>query len=215
MLKRGSMILAVAWTLISVITVIAQERGGPPPPGPEHKKLGVFVGTWKDEAEMKPGPFGPGGKLSLTETCEWFTGGFSVVCHTETTGFMGDVTALTLLTYDAEDKVYRLYEFNSMGRSGAAKGTVDGDIWSFDGEVKMDGKLIKTRSTIKIPSPDSAVMRSEVSVEGGPMTLLMELKGTRVKQSLNGPNPCERHSSEGWLFECFQWLSSHSAVGNL
>jgi hypothetical protein len=47
----------------------------------------------------------------------------------------------------------------------------------------MGNTLIKTRYTIRIPSPDSAVMRSEVSIEGGPMTLLMELKGTRVKQS--------------------------------
>jgi hypothetical protein len=186
-----------------MITVIAQERGGPPQPSPEHKRLGVFVGTWKDEAEMKPGPFGPGGKLNLTETCEWFTGGFSVVCHTETTGFMGDVTALTVLTYDAEDKVYRLYEFNSMGRSDSAKGSVDGDTWTFAGESKMGSTLIKTRSTIRIPSPDSAVMRSEVSVEGGPMTLLMELKGTCVKQGLSGFNSCVPHGSEGWVFECY------------
>jgi hypothetical protein len=94
---------------------------------------------------MKPGPFGPGGKLSLSETCEWFTGGFNVVCRTETTGFMGDVTTLTVLTYDAEHKVYRLHEFNSMGRGDAAKGTVDGDTWTFDGESKMGNTLIKTR----------------------------------------------------------------------
>ena len=54
-------------------------------------------------------------ELNLTETCEWFTGGFSIVCHTETTGFMGDVTTLTVLTYDAEDKIYSFYELNSMG----------------------------------------------------------------------------------------------------
>ena len=183
MLKRRGMVLAVAWTLICVITVIAQERGGPPQPSSEQKKLGVFVGTWKDEAEMKPSPFGPGGKLSLTETCEWFTGGFSIVCHTETTGFMGDVTTLTVLAYDAEGKIYRFYELNSLGGSDAAKGTVDGDTWTFDGESKMGNTLIKTRYTIRIPSPDSAVMSSEISVGGGPMTLLMELKGTRVKQS--------------------------------
>ena len=63
------------------------------------------------------------------------------------------------------------------------KGTIDGDTWTFDGDSKMGNTLIKTRYTLRIPSPDSAVMRSEVSIEGGPMTLLMELKGSRVKQS--------------------------------
>jgi len=177
------MVLAGACILIGVIMVMAQEHGRPPQPSPEHNKLGVFVGTWKDEAEMQPGPFGPGGKLSLTESCEWFTGGFSVVCHTDTTGFMGDLKTLTVLTYDPEEKLYRFYEFNSVGWSQSAKGTVDGDTWTLDGESKMGGKLIKSRSTIRLSSPDSAVVRSEVSVEGGAMTLLMELKGTRVKQS--------------------------------
>jgi hypothetical protein len=188
MLKRGNIVLAVALTLIGVITVIAQERGVPPQPSPEHKKLGVFVGTWKDEAEMKPGPFGPGGKMSLTETCEWFTGGFSVVCHTDTTGFMGDLKTLTILTYDPEERVYRFYEFNSVGWSDSAKGTVNSDTWTFDGESKMGSKLIKSRSTIKLSSPDSATMKSEMSVDGGPWILVMELKGSRVKQSLSGFN---------------------------
>jgi len=210
MLKRGTMVLAVAWSLISVIMVIAQEPAGPPQPSPANKKLGVFVGTWKDEAEMKPGLFGPGGTMSLTETCEWFTGSFSVVCYTDSTGFMGDLKTLSVLTYEPEERVYRFYEFNSVGWTNSAKGTVDGDIWTFDGESKVGGKLIKSRFTIKLPSPDSAVMRSEVSVGGGPMTLFMELKGTRVKQSLNDFNQCAQHGNEGWVFECYKtWLGLH------
>jgi hypothetical protein len=210
MLKRGTIVLAVAWSLISVIMVIAQEPAGPPQPSPANKKLGVFVGTWKDEAEMKPGLFGPGGTMSLTETCEWFTGGFSVVCHTDSTGFMGDLKTLTVLTYDTEEKVYRFYEFNSLGSTNTAKGTVDGDTWTFDGESKMGGKLVKSGFTIKLSSPDYAVLRSEFSVGGGPMTLLMELQGTRVKQSLSDTNSCGPLSSEGWVFECYKiWLGLH------
>ena len=210
MLKRGSMVLGVALTLISGVLVEAHQLTGTPQPSFEHKKLGVFVGTWEDKAEMKPSPFGPGGKMSLTETCEWFTGGFSIVCHAETTGFIGDLKTLSVLSYDPEEKVYRFYEFNSMGRTTTAKGIVDGDTWTFDGESKMGNKLIKSRFTIKILSPDSAVMRSEVSVEGGPMNLFMELKGTREKQNLSGFNSCLPHASEGWLFECYPtWLGLH------
>jgi hypothetical protein len=209
MLKRGSMVPGVALVLISGITVVAQQPVGPPQPSPEHKKLAAFVGTWKDDAEMKPGPFGPGGKMSLTETCEWFTGGFSIVCLTATTGFMGELKTLSVLSYDPEEKVYRFYEFNSVGWSDAAKATVAGDTWTFDGESKMGSKLIKSRSTIKLSSPDSATMKSEMSVDDGPMTLFMELKGTRVKQSLSDSNSCA-HSNEGWLFECYRtWFGPH------
>lgn len=181
MLKGGSTVLAVALSLIGGIRVMGQGPAGAPQPSPEHKKLAVFVGTWKDEAEMKPSPFGPGGKMSLTETCEWFTGGFSLVCHSETTGFMGDVKTLTVLNYDPGEKVYTYYGLNSMGQSDLAKGIVEGDTWTWNGESKMGGKLIHSRSTIKLPSPDSATMKSEISVDGGPWTPVMELKGSRVK----------------------------------
>jgi hypothetical protein len=209
MLKPERIVLAVTLTFTGGIAVVAQQPAGTPQPSPEHKKLAAFVGTWKDEAEMKPGFFGPGGKMNLTETCEWFTGGFSVVCHTDATGFMGDLKTLTVLTYDSEEKVYRFHEFNSAGWSDVAKGTVEGDTWTFDGESTMGGKAIKSRSTIKMPSPDFAQMRSEMSVDGGPMTLWMELKGARVKENQRGFNSCMPHASEGWVFECFRtWLGS-------
>jgi len=35
--------------------VLAQQ--GPPPPGPEVKRLAVFEGKWTGEAEMKPSAF--------------------------------------------------------------------------------------------------------------------------------------------------------------
>jgi hypothetical protein len=201
MLKRG--ILTVGLTLISGVAVVAQQPAGSPQPSPGHKKLGVFVGTWSDEAEIKLGPLGPGGRMSLTETCEWFSGGFSIVCHTETLALQGNLKTLTVLTYDPDGKAYTFYEFNSVGQTNTAKGTVDGDTWTFNGESKTGGKAIKSRFTIKLSFPDSATMKSEVSVDDGPWTLFMELKGTRAKQTLNDYNPCA-HASEGWVFECVQ-----------
>jgi hypothetical protein len=54
MLIRGNMALAVALTLMNGITAGAQQPVDTPEPSPEHKKLAAFVGTWRDEAEMKP-----------------------------------------------------------------------------------------------------------------------------------------------------------------
>jgi len=211
MLKRRSIDLAIVWTLTCGISAVPQQSGGTLQPTSQHKKLEAFVGTWNDEAQVKPSPFGPGGKMSISETCDWFTGGFSVVCNAKATGWLDDLKTLVVLTYDGEEKVYRLYEFNSVGQSNAAKGTVDGDTWTFKGESRVNGKLIRTRSTIRVTSPDAATMKSEMSVEGGPWTLLMELKGTRAKQGQTDLNSCVPHGSEGWpfeLFECYRKLPS-------
>jgi hypothetical protein len=186
MLMRESMVLAIALTLTCGMSALAQQPVGTLEPSSEHKKLQVFVGAWNDQAEVKPTPFRPGGKMSIAETCDWFTGRFSVVCNAKTTGLLGDLKTLIVLTYDSEERVFRLYEFNSVGRSNAAKGTVDRDTWTFNGESKVDGKLIRTRSTIRVTSLDSAAMKSELSVEDGPWTLVMALAGTRAKQTWDG-----------------------------
>ena len=63
-----------------------------PKPGPEVKKLGYFVGTWTSEGELKENPFGmPAGKFTSTDKCEWFSGGYQVVCHSTGKGPMGAV----------------------------------------------------------------------------------------------------------------------------
>jgi uncharacterized protein DUF1579 len=183
MRKRDGIVVALALTLAVAIAIVAlaQTPAGVPQPGPENKKLGVFVGTWKDEAQMKPGPFGPGGKMNMTETCDWFTNGFSVVCHTDTTGFMGDIKTLTLLNYNAGEEIYTMYELNSFGYTTLSKATVDGDTWTLNSEQNMGGKIIKLRSTLKLPTADTAVMATDLSVDGGVWTPFMELKGRRVK----------------------------------
>ena len=181
MRRRNGMVLALALTLTAGIAVLAQAPAGLPQPGAENKKLAAFVGAWKDEAEMKAGPFGPGGKMSMTETCDWFTNGFSVVCHTDTTGFMGDIKTLTLLNYNTGEKIYTFYELNSFGHTNLAKATLDGDTWTLNSEENMGGKVIRTRTTLKLPTADTAVMMTDLSVDGGAWTPFMELKGTRVK----------------------------------
>jgi len=82
MVKHAARVGVLILTLWGVAAVMAQAPAGPPQPGPEHKKLAYFVGKWTSEAELKPSPFGPGGKYLATETCEWFAGGFRVCVKT-------------------------------------------------------------------------------------------------------------------------------------
>jgi hypothetical protein len=60
-----------------------------PKPAPEIQKLGCYVGSWEGHGETKAGPFGPAGKLSSEQTCEWFKGDFQVVCRGEEHGPTG------------------------------------------------------------------------------------------------------------------------------
>jgi hypothetical protein len=152
----------------------------PPKPGPEVQKLAYFLGTWKGEGEIKAGPLGPAAKLSGTTTCEWFAGGFHVVCRRESTG-EGKRTQLEILAYDAEAKAYTYYGINSFGESHSSKGSLAGNTWTWLRDGKVAGKPAKFRETEEQVSPTSQTFKIEYSVAGGPWTVVVEGKATKVR----------------------------------
>lgn len=170
-------------TVAIVFAVLASGQNPPaaPKPGPEIKKLAYFAGTWKVEGEIKPGPFGPGGKLTGTEHNQWMDGGFFLVSHSDEKTPMGAVKGFAVYGYDPNAKVYTYDEFNSSGEAVHAKGTVEGDTWTWANEEKMEGKTIKGRFTAKITSPTSYAIKFEMQPEGGAWATVLE--GTTTKQT--------------------------------
>src|SRR5438445_12462113 len=110
-MKKGMAVAAgVLFAFTFVATVFAQAPSGPPKPGPEQQKLAYFAGKWTSEGETKPNSFGPAGKLSYTQTCEWFSGGFALVCHTDTTTVAGSVSDLNSMADDIVEETYGYFE---------------------------------------------------------------------------------------------------------
>lgn len=152
-------------------------------PGPEHQRLAHFVGNWTAEGKIEPGPMGPGGKMTSTETCEWFDGRFAVICRAEGTGPMGPNKSIGILTYSPEEKVYTYYgvDNSSMAMTSIPKGTVQGDTWTFHDESMMGGQKIKYRVTIKELSPNEHTFRMEMQGPDGKWVPVMESKATKTK----------------------------------
>lgn len=144
----------------------------PPKPGPEVQRLGHFVGTWNTVA----------GKSTSTMSCEWFAGGYSVVCREEASGAQGKFSGLRVLTYDPGAKVYTHYMITSMGPGGGlSKGTVTGNTWLWQWEGTDNGKPANYRLTLVEVSPTARSTKVEVSVAGGPWTVIEEGKSVKVK----------------------------------
>ncbi len=182
MKKQAIVILTVVLAhLVFWATVLGQQSAGLPQPGPEEKRLGYFVGKWIEEVDVKPGPLGPGHKGTINETCDWFPGGFQVVCHGDFSGTVGEVKDLSLFSYSREDKVYLYYEIISDGDWDAAKGTVQGDTWTWLSESKIGGKVSTERFIYKEVSADTATVKSERQGDDGKWSLSMEMKARRVK----------------------------------
>lgn len=159
--------------LLGSAHVFAQAEGAPKP-GPEHQKLSRFIGKWTGSGEALPGPFGPGGKMTWTESCEWFTGNFHVICHSESKGAMGDMKGIGIIGYDAGAKRYTWFGVDSNGWSSLSKGTFEGKTWSFLSEETVAGKTWKSRFTIEETGAASQKFRWELSEDGATWTLGME-----------------------------------------
>ncbi len=149
--------------------------------GEEEKRIAYFAGTWTSEGEMKASPMGPAGKTSGTETCEWFPGGFHLVCRGEGTGPMGTGKNQSIMGYDPSEKTYTFYMNSSLGDGFFVRGNVAGKVWTWNFENKMEGKVMKTRVTITEESPTAYSFKMESSVDGGPWTLIEEAKVRKVK----------------------------------
>ncbi|HMC83571.1 MAG TPA: DUF1579 family protein, partial [Candidatus Polarisedimenticolia bacterium] len=150
-------LLSAGILAVSVGFALAAEEAGKPKPSPEHKKLGYFVGKWTTVGEMKPSPAGPGGKTTSTDLCNWYEGGFAVVCTSTGRGPMGPTKSLGILSYSTEDQAYTYYGVDSTGMSMTTvpKGTVEGNTWTYDDESKMGGKTVKSRYTVQQLSPNA------------------------------------------------------------
>src|SRR5947209_20421962 len=124
MVKHAARVGVLILTLWGVAAVMAQAPAGPPQPGPEHKKLAYFVGKWTSEAELKPSPYGPGGKYLATETCERFAGGLSPACHSEGQGPTRELKGVSIMGDHPGAQTYRYIASNKFGQNDFSRGTV-------------------------------------------------------------------------------------------
>jgi hypothetical protein len=151
------------------------------PKAPELKTLDVFAGSWTLSGEMKPGPMGPGGSMTETESCKWMEGGYFLVCNVDFKSSMGNGTGTAYLSYDANQKMYTYDAFNSMGEAEHSKGALEGDTWTWSSEEKMGSQVAKARFIIKVASPSSYSFKFDMSPDGTTWATVMDGKATKQK----------------------------------
>jgi hypothetical protein len=169
--------MILAASILFSASALTQEQ--PPKPGPELKKLDVFVGSWSLDGTMKPGMMGPGGSMTESEKCEWMEGGFYIVCHSDYKSSMGNGVGLSVMGYSTEDKAYTYREFNSFGEFDDSRGTIDGDTWTWTNEEKMGKMTMKGRFIIKMTSATSYNFTFDMSQDGTKWSTVMDGKATK------------------------------------
>lgn len=178
-MRRFAVVLAVL--SMQAGTLIAQ-KPEVPKPGPEHQRLAAFVGNWTFEGEMKPGPMGPGGKMTGTDSISWVPGNFFIQRLYQGKSPMGEMQGLEILGYDAAKKVYTFDAFGSMGMRGSGTMTVTGNTWTATGTSTMGTMVMHDRCTLDFDAGATTIaIRCEMSTDGKSWTPTFEGKVTKTK----------------------------------
>ncbi len=147
--------------LVCALALFGQAPNALPKPGPEHKALERFAGTWHIEGQMKQTPMSPAGAFAVTEHNEFFPGGFFLISHADVKSPMGEGKSMATFGYDRREKSYTLNAINSMGMASSARGTVEGDTWTWNSD-NVFGMPMKGRFVIKEISATATTVKLEV-----------------------------------------------------
>lgn len=148
-----------------------------PKPAPEVAQLGYFVGSWRVEGVIPPGPWGAGGPFRWTDRTEWLAGNFFVVGHWDfkmPADLGGDGQEIFIMGYEVERRVYTFDAFSSQGRHVQSAGTVTGDTWLWESEACYEAKPVKQRYTTKILSSRRYEVKFEICDDGETWLTFME-----------------------------------------
>jgi hypothetical protein len=164
----------------SSLVIVSAQPPLMPAPGPEHRALERWVGTWKMEGVLQESPVTPGGTVASTDTCRMFEGGFHLVCDSSGTGPFGPMTGHTILTWDRHAEQYRYVSITNHVDSEIATGTRSGETWTWTSSTKIVDQTIHSRLVVRAVSATEDAMVWEVSTDGQNWSPVMKATSRKV-----------------------------------
>jgi hypothetical protein len=152
-----------------------------PQPGAEYQRLTTLAGTWQGGGAIYATPLSAAGKLTLTNACTVFPGGYNLVCDATGTMLGQPYRELQVLGYDPEARQYTWYDIDNTGMNSLGHGSFSQSTWTFVFDVKANGKPARMRVFITLLSPTTAECTADVSVDGGPPMKMQDAKLEKVK----------------------------------
>jgi hypothetical protein len=141
------------------------------------ERLARMAGRWNIEEHYA----GDSSKYLKTSTCELFTGGQHLVCHSKAETPLGPSESIGILSYDAINRTFTQYTIASVGVSTLITGAVSDTSWIGTTEFAFNGQVVNARVTVNDASPAAWTYRMEGSVGGSPSIVIQEAKATKVQ----------------------------------
>jgi ketosteroid isomerase-like protein len=169
-----------------------QQPNRPPTPGPEHKKLDIWVGDWTYETVVQASPLGPAGKYVGKNTTRPILAGLFVEFRGEDKGPTGTTQWTETDGYDPLSQRYIWKGFASDGSFNDVSYTIEGTKVTHSGTVCTGGKTYRIRGTIVFAADFlSNVEQREISTDGKTWMPLWECRAAKIT-----PAPTDNASAD-------------------
>ncbi len=170
-----------AFLLLFAATIAAaQTPSAPSGPTPEQQIMSYFVGSWNLQGTTKISPHSPPAEFQGKEESAWTPGGYFVETHTDIHGPFGDIRSTRVMEYNSKSHIYLYNVYNSLGEHIVAIGHLDGNVWTWKAEQKLNGVIAQARYTFNFVSKNSYTFKSEVQEQGGAWVTVMQGTATRT-----------------------------------
>ena len=175
-------ISVLLFVLVVFFATAMRAQAPAPKPDPEVKKLHAVVGHWTYEGEVKPGPWGPGGKFTGEDNCQMILGRFFFQCQLTGKVAEREMRLLEIDGYDPVNKNFSSEFYFDDGSRFSGVLTITGNTWTWTGKWAVAGKQYQLKENfILAPDLTSATDKSEISVDGETWTTYGETKWTKAK----------------------------------
>lgn len=154
--------------------VASDIRSTPTMPGPEQRKLGVFLGRWHTTGEVAATASTPAAKVDSIDTYEWYPGEFFLVHHADASVGDDTIKSLEIIGYDPERQCYFASFFDSTGGFGVEEIRLEDNTWIWRGSNVMGAR---EHRCIAVVSDDGQTVRArhEKSDDGRSWELWMDV----------------------------------------
>jgi hypothetical protein len=136
-------------------------------PGPEAKKLAVWVGVWQYEGEAQATPLGPAAKISGRQTGRLVMNDFALEWAGEEKGPFGGVQWGEMDVYDASSGTHPYFGYQNDGTTWSGANVVAANAWKATGTLTSKGVSYKFRQETTLSADGkTGTWKSEVSTDG-------------------------------------------------
>ena len=140
----------------------------------EAGELEFFVGHWTTSGQSRAMPDAELTPLSGEETCEWFSGGTSVLCRETITDANGSVDSIYILAYDPTRRHYTVYGTDGNGAIYSGIGTVRDGVWDWDAEMRLGDSVSQMKYSFRPGDDGGRDMTVQADIGNGSWVELVQ-----------------------------------------